>query len=71
MMWEILGLTHLLKEWRHMPDAPPSEYSLFDIHRNRNQRFSVKEIAAQRENLMRMSPMAYYSVFPEEKPRKP
>lgn len=54
-----------------MPDAPPSEYSLFDIHRNRNQRFSVKEIAAQRENLMRMSPMAYYSVFPEEKPRKP
>lgn len=70
-MWEIVGLTHLLKAWRRMPDAPPSEYSQFYIHRNRHHRFSAKEIAEKRENLMRLSPLSYYSVFPEEKPCKP
>jgi hypothetical protein len=71
MMWEIVGLMHLLNEWKRMPDAPPSEYSCWHIHRNRHHRFTGNEIKAMRNTLKGLSPMAYYSVFPEEQPDTP
>jgi hypothetical protein len=69
MFVEILGHVTLLKHWKRMPDAPPSEYSPFCGHHNRHHRFSEKEIADRKSDLKRMSPASYYSVFPEEEPR--
>jgi hypothetical protein len=68
MMCDILWLTLLLKEWRRNPDAPPSEYSSFPMYKDRHHRFTSSEIKAMREELKRLSPMAYNTVFPEERP---
>lgn len=68
MMWEIVGLMHLLKHWKRMPDAPPSEYSGWYGHRNRHHPFTSEETKNMRDALRRLSPMSYYSVFPEERP---
>jgi len=68
MMAEIQGLVILLRHWRRMPDAPPSEFSPFSAHENRHHRFTEAEIEEMRSGLRRMSPASYYSVFPEEQP---
>ncbi len=68
MLFEIQGLVILLGHWRRMPDAPPSEFSPFSMHENRHHRFSEDEIDCKRNELRRMSPASYYSVFPEEQP---
>ena len=67
MMWEIVGLMHLLKAWRRTPDAPPSEYSCWYIYRDRHHPFTSKEITDKKNTLKGLSPAAYYSVFPEER----
>ena len=68
MLFEIQGLVILLGHWKRMPDAPPSEFSPFSAHENRHHRFTDREIECKRNELRRMSPASYYSVFPEEKP---
>ncbi len=68
MLFEIQRLASLLERWRRMPDAPPSEFSPFSSHESRHHRFSGKEISRMRDELRRMSPASYYSVFPEEQP---
>lgn len=68
MLAEIQGLASLLERWKRMPDAPPSEFSPFSYHDDRHHRFSEKEISRMRDDLRRMSPASYYSVFPEDLP---
>jgi len=67
MMIELQGLVILLKHLRRMPDAPPSEFSPFSSHHNRHHRFTEEETAAMRQELRRMSPACYFSVYPEER----
>ncbi len=71
MMWEIVGLMDLLKAWKRMPDAPPSEYSSWYIHRERHRPFTSQEKQNMRDALRKLSPMSYYLLFPEERPEEP
>ena len=71
MIWEIVGLIHLLKGWKRIPDAPPSEYSCWYVHKDRHHRFTNEEINKMRDRLKRLEPGAYYAVFPEEQPWSP
>ena len=66
-MFDIQVLAQLLRDWKQMPDMPPSEFSPFSSHRGRHHRFSGEEITAMKADLKRMSAATYYSVFPEEK----
>ena len=68
MMCEIQGLMILLRRWKQMPDAPPSELSLFSVHRERHHPFTATEIIQMRRELERISPASYRLVFPEERP---
>ncbi len=69
MMCEIQGLVILLEHWRRMPDAPPSEFSPFSSHEDRHHRFTGREKSRMMDELRRMSPLSYQSVFPEEGPK--
>jgi hypothetical protein len=68
MMFEIQARDRMLRDLKRMPDMPPSEFSPFPWHRDRHHRFSDAEIARMKSDLKRMSPNAYFSVFPEERP---
>jgi hypothetical protein len=71
MMWEIVGLMDLLKAWKRKPDAPPSEYSSWYIHRERHRPFTAQETQNMRDALRKLSLMSYYLLFPEERPEEP
>ncbi len=67
MMYEIQGLVILLRRWRQMPDAPPSEFSPWSAHVKRNHPFTATEIMRMRYRLDQISHGSYLSVFPEER----
>jgi hypothetical protein len=67
MMFDIQNLARLLRDWKPMPDMPPSEFSPFSSHKDRHHRFSGEEVTRMKADLKRMSPQTYFSVFPEER----
>lgn len=67
MMFDIQYLAQFLRDWKQMPDMPPSEFSPFSNHHARHHPFTGEEIARMKAELKRMSKGTYFSVFPEER----
>ena len=61
----VVGLADLLSRWTKMPDAPPSEYSNWVVHKNRHQPFTPDEVARMRSTLAKIAPTTYADIFCE------
>ena len=59
----VLGLDGLLRQWKLMPDAPPSEYSRWSCDKNRHHPFTRQEIARMKSTLARIAPSTYADHF--------